>query len=218
MSQSDSFAELRRKIVATNHFDENWWNRVTHSTEIIEKYESAIDDNEDVYLITWVPDPVHLPDADFVTQHMWCVDLLALYLSTCEVGLFCVEATQQGNPHYHGWYQISDEREEVRIAIHKVLKWYAPSATKITKVKSTYKTFNWFKPCNALYYYKKSIIGSMYDIPINVITSESESLVDWELMASNGFFDKTIDQTLRDKINKQKYLLDFYTNSLSILK
>lgn len=142
------------------------------------KAESSINPDDDIYLITWNPDPKMIPDDDFVNQHRWCVTQLSFYCKTCDVAVFVLEATQLGNPHYHGFYQVSDDpnKEIGRIMMIKKLQHYAPHGLKIEKVKRCYRINNWLKGQNALYYYKIDLFR-YYPIDHAVIDSQTPTLL-----------------------------------------
>jgi len=183
----------------------------------IEFYESCIDEDETLYLITWAPDPKELPNCDFITQHLYNVNFLAEYLKFCECGLFCVESTQAGNPHYHGWYQTSDYyvEELARCAIMKVME--RLGIVKITKCKGHYRINSYTAGGNALHYYKADLFGQMQYIPHNPITWQSKDDTNW---LSNDFFfllNKTGRKTTADietKICQRDYYREFYSGSL----
>lgn len=143
--------------------------------------EMKIDSNKPLYLITWSPDPSTLPNSDFEMQHQYNIDIISDFCKGCEVALWCVEANQMGNPHYHGFYQTSSnhDRERLRIACVKTMQTYAPRGLKIASA-TTYKKCNyWTNHANCLYYYKKDLMDAMYHIEINPINAKSKSTVDF---------------------------------------
>lgn len=184
----------------------------------IEFEEDKIDMEKEIYLITWAPDPKELPDADFLLQHNYNVDTLVKFLKSCSCGLFCVESTQLGNPHYHGWYQVhSDPRyEAMRIAIVKTMKRFAPAGLKITPARKV-KIHCWSHVANGLYYYKKDIATYYINMP-NPINSETVSTVNFEEYAWAGFFCSAIRRTnVVEKLSDRKYYESFYSNTVSTL-
>lgn len=190
---------------------------IASKTHLVELHETLIDPGQDLYLITWCPDPEHLPNSDFNIQHQFCMDTLSKYLEACEVGLFCVETTQLGRPHYHGWYQIApDKRDLVRIIHAKVMS--ETGLLKITKSKGHYKIHSWNNKANCLYYYKKDLIQSMLTIETNPITKNMRSNIDWNSMVYSSFFHikgkRQSIADLEDKLNLHKFYEQFYTNSL----
>lgn len=185
-------------------------------TEIIEIEESSIENNEDIYLITWSPDVKELPDADFYLQHNFNVEILVDYLKCCKHGVFCVESSQLGNPHYHGWYQIDDTKELQRIVIVKTLQRFG--IVKIQKVKHSYKIFSWSERANALYYYKADLPDAFLKIEPNPITKETCGTVDWSVMDMVGFFNKGVSSKLTDKISQRKFYRDFYADTIGYLR
>lgn len=168
--------------------------------------EKLIDPESTLYLITWSPDPSNLPESDFRYQHLYNVNLLSDYLKSCASGLWCVESTQKGNPHYHGWYQVHDDYELARIAHQKTLEKFGN--TKITPAR-TWKIFSWSERKNALYYYKKDFT-TFCSLPHPVIDEDSKDDTDWNY---KSFFDVKGDKQIIDKISDRKYYLDFYKNS-----
>lgn len=184
---------------------------------IVEAMEDYIDRDKPLYLMTWNPDPKETPDADFYLQHNTHVSILSDYLKCCYAGLFCVESTQLGNPHYHGWYQIEDSIELARIAIMKTLQRFG--MVKVAKARS-YKINDYNECKNALYYYKKDLLDTMLAMVPNPISKYTESTVDFDKMDMIGFFskEKNTQVTLRDKISDRKFYRDFYTDSISTLR
>lgn len=185
-------------------------------TELIEYEESKIDPSSELYLITWAPDPKELPDADFYIQHNVNVELLTQFLKACACGIFCVEATQIGNPHYHGWYQVDPTKELVRIAVVKTMQRFAPKGLKIAPARS-WKFFNWTERGNALYYYKKDICDAFLNVDPNPITKDSESTVNFDTIQWISFFDSRmkIDKSLTDKISDRRFYRSFYGDTLN---
>lgn len=184
---------------------------------LIEYYENLIDDDAELYLITWSPNPEELPDADFETQHKFNISLLSEYLKWCSLGLFCVESTQLGNPHYHGWYQCSDDSNEElgRIATIKTLKRFGN--LKISKVKVAYVKNSYSQKSNALYYYKKDAFSQMLYVEDAVIHRHSECTIDWTNIQYSQFFDKEcklkLGQKAENAISEKQWCLDFYRDS-----
>jgi len=121
-------------------------------------WEDRIDTDRTLYLITWNPDPKELPNADFETQHHYSVNLLSDYLKACECGLFCVETSQLGAPHYHGWYQVSQnpDCERNRIIYIKTMQRFGN--LKITKSKGHYKIGSNSNHANCLLLLQKRFI------------------------------------------------------------
>lgn len=187
--------------------------RLIERSWVIEYNESCIDPTEELYLLTWCPDPKELPDSDFYLQHNMNVSLLSDYLKACACGLFCVESTQQGNPHYHGWYQVNPEKEIYRISLIKTLKRFGD--VRIVKSRS-HKVNSYNERKNSLYYYKKDLFTSMLAIDPNPITCSTESTVNFEAANFASFFSagKVRDTTIADKISDRKFYREFYADSL----
>lgn len=179
---------------------------------IIEFEESFIDYNEPLYLITWAPDPKEMPDCDFNMQHELNVQTLADFLKTCKCGLFCVESTSLGNPHYHGWYQSDCSKELLRIVMVKTLKRFG--LLKITEGFS-FKINCYTERKNCLYYYKKDVFDEMLMIEVNPITKESRSTINFDVLDYVGFFskDKNAMNTLKDAQSSRAFYREFYKDS-----
>lgn len=176
--------------------------------------EMEIDDNKTLYLITWCPDPKELPDACFETQHEFNVDILSDYCKACDVAIFCVETTQMGVPHYHGFYQPSTDnfKESARIAIIKTLERFG--RLKITKSKGMYKKMNFWTPhANCLYYYKKDLLDAMLGQANNPIDKHSKSLIDFSSTAQ--MFVKAGKRQTSKEIIEQQTLRERYRNFYS---
>jgi len=186
------------------------------SSEVIEYYESDIDPDQQLYLFTFNPDPSELPDADFQCQHEFAMMFVVDFLRGCRTGLACVETTQLGNPHYHGWYQLSDDpsMEMRRIVAVKVMQKYAPKGIRITKA-TTYRVNSYTNHANCLYYYKKDIFGPMLHVDHALITKHTVCDIDWEQRA--WWFDipgkKTSSTELIKKMSDKKFYEEFYRNS-----
>lgn len=188
-------------------------NVLIEKSEIIEYNESCINEEEQLYLFTWSPDPDEMPDSDFYVQHQVNVDSLREYLACCSCGLVCVESSQMGNPHYHGWYQIDPSKEGARITIVKVLKRFG--MLKISEARR-YRINSYTEQGNCLYYYKKDVYDSMlptYPNPITNNTMSTMNVVDLDLI---GFFakDRKKHRDIREKISNREFYRSFYTNTL----
>lgn len=183
-------------------------------TEIIEFMESTIDIDEPIYGITWSPNPAEMPDADFYLQHNTNVELLASFLKCCETGVFCVESTQRGNPHYHGWYQVDPEKELARITMCKTLIRFGQ--LKITQLEHV-KINVYTEKGNALYYYKKDLVGAMLHMEPNPITKDTFSTINFEILPIVGFLnnDTAPCQKIEEVISNRKFYRSFYSDTLS---
>lgn len=184
---------------------------VLAKADLIESMESAIDPEDKIYMITYSPVHSEMPDADFILQHLFNVNLLADYLKFCMVGLFCVESTQKGYPHYHGWYQTcDDEREQGRIAIMKVMSRFGD--VKIAEIKNSYRINSYTKQSNALHYYKADVFGQQNGIPHNPISKDSYDDTNWQ---SNMFMfsipgKRQTYMDLSAKVTARKSAEEFY--------
>lgn len=181
---------------------------------IIYEEEHRINPDEPVYLITWSPDPKDMPDTNFQSQHRFNVQAIITYLRACSCGVFCVESSQGGNPHYHGWYQIDTARETARIVQVKVLQRFG--LVKITKLLTRPKLNKWYEKGNGLYYYKKDLLDSMLHVSPNPITQTTAIIEDEVDDDKFAFFlratgRKTIKQ-LEERQSNYKFYRDFYTN------
>lgn len=179
-------------------------------------HENSIDPDETLYLFTWSPNPDEMPDADFNTQHRYNINLISHYLQTMEIGLACVESSQMGNPHYHGWYQLSTDplKEKLRLALVKTLQRFGN--LKITKSKGHYKIGSLVKQANCLYYYKKDMLQSMATVFCNPITAESMDDLDWNLHKSlfTPKKGRISVADIEDKISQVEFYKQFYQDSL----
>lgn len=177
--------------------------------------EYDIDLDKPLYLFTWSPDPGELPDADFTAQHKFNINIVSQYLSSFKVALACVEATQRGVPHYHGWYQLSTDPllERQRLATVKVLE--RLGNLKITPSRGHIKKYSLSSKANCLYYYKKDMLESMSWIEQNPIYPGMKDNTDWNLHV--GLFTKKGRESIADlenKVNLRDFYLQFYDNSL----
>lgn len=182
---------------------------------LIYEAESKIDPNRPLYLMTYAPNPAELPDCDFGLQHSFVAPWLIDYLKGCYSGCFCVESTQLGSPHYHGWYQHADDPrlEELRIIYVKTLQRYG--ILKITRCKVAYKINSYSKKGNALHYYKKDLYNSTLYYKFNPITEDTVVDINWDSMLYNSFFTKRLNKDLHiDQIlSAYKFTVQFYTDS-----
>lgn len=180
--------------------------------------EREIDLDEKLYLFTWSPHPEELPDADFNTQHLFNINLLAEFLDSTRIGIACVETSQLGSPHYHGWYQLSNDalKEMTRIVCMKVMQRYAPKGLKITPSKGHIKIGSFVKAANCLYYYKKDLLQSMAAVQENPITSNSHCDINWNqhftLFMKNN--DRKSVADIENRINLGEFYKQFYRSSL----
>lgn len=180
---------------------------VTRMGDIYEA-ESLLTDDDEVILITWSPNPKDLPDADFRYQHLFNVNLLSDFLKVVKKGCFCVEATLDGNPHYHGWYVKNPDSEKLRLVFISTFK--KVGNLKQTKCRSI-RTLRYSSPRNGLYYYKKEL-ASYACYPHSVILSTTRDDTDWNY---KNFFDKSATGTVNvtDKITDRQFYLQFYADS-----
>jgi len=188
------------------------------ATERIEFLETSIDPNEDLYLITWSPDPKQLPDCDLYVQHSLNVRLLANYLKCCSLGVFVLESTQLGNPHYHGWYQVDDDREIGRIALVKVMKSFGPQL-KITKSYGKYKFFNFNTRGNCLAYYKKDLC-KYFSVQPNPIFSDSTTTFNDDCLQLINFlspYSPTNKKLIADRLSNERFYREFYSDTVKAI-
>lgn len=182
--------------------------------KIIHDAECEIDKDEPLYMFTWSPDVKDgLPDANFDVQHEYTYGIITDYLKYCRCGCACVESSQMGNPHYHGWYQVSEDYEEGRIVIAKVLQ--KTGNLKITKSKGHFRYHCFHNHSNCLYYYKKDLGGSMFSVSKNPIVADTpQSTVDWN--AQYFLFMKDIGRRtvseIQDTISNKFFYRQFYAN------
>lgn len=180
--------------------------------------EEKIDPTKTLYLFTWSPDAKELPDCHFELQHEYNLNYVSEYLKVCECGLACVESTQLGVPHYHGWYQISDNpiKEKVRIIYMKSMLRFGNM--KITKSKGHYKIASWSPAANCLHYYKKDLLQSQLFVTHNPIVPKEYPQHDWNAFNLRTFFTangkRETVADIDDKISLREFYKDFYKNSL----
>lgn len=172
--------------------------------------ETLIDDDAHLYLFTYSPNPKELPQSDFRLQHEWAFPLVVDLLRTVSCGIACVESTQMGIPHYHGWYQVDLSRERIRIIAVKMLQRYG--ILKITKSKGHYRINSYTGHGNCLAYYKKEV-GEHLELQ-NPIFKTTESTINWSKLQYLGFFDKHIDYEMEDKLSNREFYKKFYEDSI----
>lgn len=176
----------------------------------ITRYESQIDSTQKLYGITWCPDPKQLPDSSFDIQHDFNVELLSNFLKGCLCGLFCVEATQNGVPHYHGWYQVTDDPilERYRLTEVKTLKRFGRWEPKEIK---HHKIGCFTSKGNGLWYYKKEYLFAQRNIMNNPIHSRSEPVNNWGL-SGTVFFATDIGNRshVYEIMRNRDYAFEFY--------
>lgn len=185
-------------------------SKISQLTSIILDHELDIDLDEPLYLFTFSPNPELLPNTSFELQHDFILPTISQLLAGCQSGIACVESSQLGNPHYHGWYQLSidpyiERHREMAVKVLQKL-----GLLKITKSKGHIKIFSWVQQANCLYYYKKDLLQSQFWTPNNIVTKESQSEVDWYASHNTHYF--TIDgrrQTCQD-IEERQTLSRFY--------
>lgn len=176
--------------------------------------EEAIEDKKELYLITWSPSPSDLPNADFNVCHDFNVQILVDYCKACSTAIWCVESTQKGNPHYHGFYQVSEDyhTERIRQCIIKVLQRFG--RLDITKSKGMYKRHNyWTSHANCLYYYKKETLTRQLRTPNSVIDKDCKPKEDnWAACAWMFVIDgkRQAFKDLEEKLTLRNYYKAFY--------
>lgn len=197
----------------TNSLDDE---RILNIGELIEFFESSIDDSLQLYLIIWSPDPKEMPDADFYLQHNVNIDMLKAFLLNVHLGMFTVESSQLGRPHYHGWYQVDLDLELGRIAAVKTMNRFGD--VKIAKCRS-YKINNYSERKNGLYYYKKDVYGAMGLVDPNPIVASSSSTINFDNIDLVGFFskDKGGMMTIKEKISDRQFYRDYYKDTIGFI-
>jgi len=178
--------------------------------------EKQIDRDKQLYLMTWCPDPKKMPDCDFDNQHRYMAEWVQTYMYGCEVAGCCVETTQEGNPHYHLWYQLSDDyqKENFRIRWMKCLK--SRGLVKVTKSR-IYRIHKWGSWHNSLWYYKKDLPYTQLFTPFNPLSHETKiPKVDYS--DYNMFFNirgKKTSKQIVELVSEKKQIELFYKNSLT---
>lgn len=188
--------------------------RIAEVAEIIAEQESQIDDADKVYLLTVTPLRDSLPDMDFINQHIYFVPYIISYLQFCKCGAACVESTQSGVPHYHMWYQTTDDtRELARIRWIKILQRIAN--VKIATDVRYYRKNKWYSKDNALFYYKEDSLGQQLFTPYNPIYATMQGPTidysDYSMFFATG---KLTSQKVIEKASQVKQLEEFYKKSL----
>lgn len=188
--------------------------RISEVASIVFEQEHKLNVEEKIYLMTWSPDPKQLPDCDFINQHIYLVPYVQSYLSFCSAGLACVESTQIGNPHYHLWYQVTDDiREQGRIRWIKVMQ--KIGNIKINSGVRHFKINNWNKHHNALHYYKEDSVGQQLNTPYNPIYKDmllpEIDYSDYTFFFQHG---KTTARKIIEKVSQIKDLENFYKKSI----
>lgn len=192
---------------------------VSRGTMIFD-YEYDIDDLLQLYLITWSPDPAEMPDADFYVQHQTNIGILTDFLKGCYLGIFCVESTQLGNPHYHGWYQDSNDplKTELRISCIKTMKRFGQ--LKIVKARS-YRKNSYSKHANCLYYYKKDLFDSMLLFDPNPIVSTTETTMNFDELRFVDVFGSVVSRKSlklgEQRVSDLKFYKEFYGDTLAVI-
>lgn len=135
------------------------WSHITQAEERIDHYEP-------IYMFTWSPDPAKIPVCSFYDQHDFLRDCVFNLMKYVYAGAACLEPTQKGNPHYHGWYQIWANAEEHRIVMMKVMQRYGQVLINEVQQKPIKELkeggrISWTNPQNPLYYYKKDATQAM---------------------------------------------------------
>lgn len=195
---------------------DKWAWFMAYKATMIYDAEMDIDPDQELYMITWSPDPYEMPNADFETQHKFNINLISDYLQCCACGLFCVEATQMGNPHYHGFYQVNSRMEPERIIMVKVMQKFG--IVKITKSVGHYRINSFKQHANCLYYYKKDVFDSMFYLDDNPICKTSRCEIDWNY--HYNFFEmkgRTSIKDIQDKITMRDFYRRFYADSINYI-
>lgn len=190
---------------------------IAEKATVVYLEEKKINPSLALYLITWCPDPGNSPDAAFDIEHEHSIDIIADYLENCACGLFCVEATQRGSPHYHGWYQVDPLKELKRVCIMKVLIRYGQVKITAVKHERCIKINKWYEKGNALYYYKKDLLEAQLETQNNPITAQSCTMIDWNNLEYQNFFTRGIDKGIAKLLTKvqsdKQFFRQFYSSN-----
>jgi len=200
------------KSIESDQNDEIIFTRVFQFYDI----ERTINLEDPVWLITWCPDPKLLPSTDFYLQHNVNVKTLTTFLAGCTTGCFCVEATQLGNPHYHGWYQQSEDpfKENIRIASMKTMDHFGRLDLKVCRYP---KIDKWYSTRNGLYYYKKDAIDKQLLMNPNPIIVTTESTVNFDILPLVNFINGKKVGTYADNLRDLKFRTEFYTDTIKTM-
>lgn len=180
-------------------------------TFLLEFEESTIDKSLPLVLITWSPSRENMPDTDFVMKHRSNVNFLSDFLKCTSCGAFCVEANEMGQPHYHGFYQHTQDSKTELALIAFLDTMYKTGNLKVTKEVFKYKKFSWSKKANALWYYKKELLTSQFHTPHNPIVSQSYDETPWDTIAF--FMPGPNVRMISTAVSERRQLLDFYKYS-----
>lgn len=174
----------------------------------IAEAESEIDIDFPVYLMTWCPDPSQMPDAKFGIQHQYNLPTIISFLRGCKCGMFCVEPTQLGNPHYHGWYQVSDDPLLTKLRLRSIKVLQRLGRVQINKAANI-KINNYKKRGNSLYYYKKECLTACLLYEPNPITKDThaEPVTDVHLLMWPDVKDR---RTSAKRASAKQEIIEFY--------
>lgn len=175
--------------------------------------EMMIDRSEKLVLFTWSPDPSYLPDCDFDTQHTYICTWIISFLKQMRCGAACVEANESAQPHYHGWYQRTDEYQANKMA-NVYIKAFKKRGNWKTTTGKIYRRNGWTDTRNCLFYYKKDLLGPSRELTCPIMTPFTQEPyteplpVMWFQLAGR----KTVLQ--REAMESEyRRIVKFYTNS-----
>lgn len=176
---------------------------------VIYNAEMSIDPESKVYLMTWSPDPKQSPDCALSLQHEFHVNALIDYLNFCKSGIFCLENSQLGEPHYHGWYQVDETNEAGRVVMIKVLQKFGK--VKIAKCLE-YKINNFKKHRNGLWYYKKDVFDAQLGIKLNPVTKNTPraDIDNSDFAYFMRIEGRKTSRVMQEKASAYKYYREFY--------
>lgn len=131
--------------------------------------ENRIVDSRPVMVFTWTPNPKRLISYDMNKCHNWFLRLYWKLFDRCMFDYVVVpEFNQNGNIHYHGWYQLKDPYKWNRIVLPKFknMGWIKINTAKHI-IKNSYD-----QEGNALWYYKKDVTDNYNIFDIYLIRKE----------------------------------------------
>jgi len=175
--------------------------------------ESKLDLEKDIYLFTWSIREDEFPDLPFNKQHRYYAGLVVNFLSYQQCGAACVEVNQRGLPHYHGWYQLSDDpiNQQLATCVTKVMIRYAPAGFKVTLSKGHVKIASWSHRSNCLWYYKKDAPTRMLRTPYSYLQQHTKVPDISQYDQRYGWLKSGKRQSVAD-LEEQISLRDFYMN------
>lgn len=139
--------------------------------ELIKDAEESIDNSSPLLLITWSPNPKCMP-TNLIKAHDKFVYMIFSKMRAC-MEYWCIlpEVSPDGRLHYHGWYQVKDTKKWFLSLLPRMK---CMGFVKINTAKH-YEINNFDPEGNALYYYKKELIETIFDS--NYVLSHNDYVI-----------------------------------------